>query len=436
MSFLHMHSCECNKSELDLFNLLPTQTSIENSYWVRHNPISSLVGDTPLEFTIPGSGDEYLDLAHTLFYVKVSITTNAELGPNRADDIAKVGPVNNFMHSIFGQVDVAFNHQPVSSQNNAYAYRAYIETLLNYGPAAKASHLSSVLWADDLANQMNSLTDNTGLVKRRDWMGDAKTIDMVGHLHCDVFNQDKLLLNGVEVSIKMHLNRDGFAIMDPTNVYKVHIDEASVLVRKVKISPTVLVAHANALAKQSAKYPITRVQIKSIVLHANIHGESIDNIILGQLPKRIIVGFVRNSAFNGNRRQNPFNFEHFGISHISMYVDGTQVPSRQLQPNFNNGLYAEAYQSLFSGTGFHFLNQGNSISREAYAGGYCLFAYDLTPDLSANDNTHWNLVRHGSVRLDVRFREPLTATVNCIIYGEYANVLEIDAARQCIVDFS
>ena len=86
----------------------------------------------------------------------------------------------------------------------------------------------------------------------------------------------------------------------------------------------------------------------------------------------------------------------------------------------------EAYQSLFTRTGFHFLNQGNGISRKAFAKGYCLFAYDLTPDLSANDNSHLNLVRHNSVRLDVRFHEPLTTTINCIIYGEYANVLEID----------
>ena len=436
MAFLHTHSCECNKSELDLFTLLPTQTTIENSHWVQYKPISSLGSDSPIEFTIPGNGEEYLDLAHTLFSVKVTIATSSVLTEAQTTSAESVGPVNNFMHSLFSQVDVSFNHQSVSSQNNAYAYKAYIETLLNYGPAAKSSHLSSVLWSDDTYGHMDSLNDNDGLVERRNLLSNTKTIDMVGHLHCDVFNQDKLLLNGVEVAVKMQLNRDGFAIMDPTGVFRVTVNEASLLVRRVKISPTVLIAHANALSKQSAKYPITRVQIKSIVLHANIHGESIDNIILGQLPKRIIIGFVKNKAFNGDRTLNPFNFEHFGINYISLYVDGAQVPARQLQPDFENGLYAEAYQSLFSGTGTHFLNHGNSISRQAFSQGYCLFAYDLTPDLSANDNTHWNLVRHGSVRLDVRFRTPLTTTINCIVYGEYANVLEIDAARQCIVDFS
>ena len=41
------------------------------------------------------------------------------------------------MYWICNQVDVFFNQKPVSPPNNAYAYRSYIETLLNYGSAAK-----------------------------------------------------------------------------------------------------------------------------------------------------------------------------------------------------------------------------------------------------------------------------------------------------------
>ena len=82
-------------------------------------------------------------------------------------------------------------------------------------------------------------------------------------------------------------------------------------------------------------------------------------------------------------------------------------------------MYVDAYYTLFSGIDIHYLNEGNSISREAYANGYCLFAFDLTPDLSANQETHWNLVKHGSGRNDVRFDGPLSTTVNCIIYAEY-----------------
>ena len=60
-----------------------------------------------------------------------------------------------------------------------------------------------------------------------------------------------------------------------------------------------------------------------------------------------------------------------------------------------------------------------------------LFAFDFTPDLSANCAGHWNLVKHGSLRLEVRFEK-----FKCIVYAEFDNVLEIDSSHQVIVDFS
>lgn len=436
MSFLHTHSTECIKSELDLFNIPPTQTSIENSYWTQYKPISSLTNDGPIEFVIPGNSDEYLDLPHTLLYIKASFRTDAALGPDNAALVAQVGPVNNFLHTLFSQVDVSLNRQPISPPNSNYAYRAYLETLLNYGPAAKHSHLQTVLWYDDTPGKMNDFTENNGLVKRRNLLNSDKSIDLIGHIHHEIFNQDKLLLNGVEVGVRFVQSRDGFAIMDPTNVHKVVISEAALYVRRVKCYANILIEHNKLLAMSTAKYPITRVQVKHIVLHSGIHGESIDNVFLGPLAKRIICGFVSNKAFNGDRKENPFNFDNFHINHFALSVDGIQVPSRHLQPNFDASLFVEAYHSLFSGTGIHFLNQGNCVSREAFKNGYCLFAYDLTPDLSANSGSHFNLVRHGSVRIDVRFNQELTDNVNCIVYAEYDSILEIDATRQCIVDFS
>ena len=84
----------------------------------------------------------------------------------------------------------------------------------------------------------------------------------------------------------------------------------------------------------------------------------------------------------------------------------------------------------------HFLNMGNSIDREDYRRGYCLFAFDLTPDLLANSNSHWNLVKHGSVRIAARFEEAFSSTMTCIVYTECDNVPEIDAARQVMVEFT
>jgi len=439
MAFLHTHSCECLKSELELFTVPPTQATIESSQWIHYKPISSLTDDSPIEFVVPGQGEEYIDLPHTMLSISVQIrpTIYKETSKDK-DEIDNAGPVNNFMHSLFNQVDVFFNQKLVSPPNNAYAYRAYIETLLNYGPAAKNSHLTSVLWYEDTSDAMDNLFNlNEGYVKRRLLTAKGKKIDLMGHLHCDVFNQERFLINGVEMRLRMVRSRDTFCLMDQTERnFEIHILDATLLVRRSKISPGVLLAHAKALAKTTAKYPLTRVEVKSISIHSGIYGETLDNVILGQIPKRLIIGFVDNRAFNGSRTLNPFNFHHYKINFLSLYVDGTQIPSKPLQPDFTKEkLYTDAYHTLFSGTGIHFLNEGNSISRENYPNGYCLFAFDLTPDLSANDNTHWNLIKHGNVRIEVRFEEALQNTINCIIYAEYDNILEIDASRQVIVDY-
>lgn len=431
MALLHTQSCQSIKSELSLFELPSTQTAIESSHWVQYKPISSLSDQTPIEFTIPGT-TEYLDLAHTMLSVRVNIVPIGE-----APDNPNVGPVNNFMHSLFNQVDVLFNQKPVSPPNNAYAYRSYIETLLNYGPAAKKSHLTSVLWYDDTAGKMDDvLGGNEGLAQRKKVITDGK-IDLLGHLHCDVFNQDRLLLGGVEVRVRLVRSRDVFCLMDAANKYRINITDATLLIRRVRLSPSLLLAHEKMLSQTTAKYPLTRVEVKAITLHNGVHGETIDNVILGQLPKRIIIGFVDNKAYNGDKAMNPFNFKHFNINYLCLCVDGTQVPAKPLQPDFKTSeMYVDAYHTLFSGTGIHFMNLGNCITRESYPNGYCLFAFDLTPDLSANDGTHWNLIKNGSVRIDVRFDDPLDTAVNCIIYAEYDNLLEIDSSRQVLVDYS
>jgi len=115
-----------------------------------------------------------------------------------------------------------------------------------------------------------------------------------------------------------------------------------------------------------------------------------------------------------------------------------QIASRPLQPNFSKEepLYDKAYHILFSETGIHFLNEDNSISRDDYSKRFSLFAFDLTPHLSANCAGHWNLVKHRNSWLEVKFEKPLTMTINCIVYAELDNVMELDSSRQIIVHFS
>jgi hypothetical protein len=90
--------------------------------------------------------------------------------------------------------------------------------------------------------------------------------------------------------------------------------------------------------------------------------------------------------------------------------------------------------SLFSGTGKQQKVEGTDIARSDFDGGYALYAFDLTPDMS--DDGHFNLTRDGSVRIDMKFGTALAQTINVIVYAEFENVIEIDRNRAIIFDYS
>jgi len=119
---------------------------------------------------------------------------------------------------------------------------------------------------------------------------------------------------------------------------------------------------------------------------------------------------------------------------ISVYSDGhQQYGIKPLTTDFTSGLYVRAYNTLFSGTGKLFKDEGNALDRTTFSKGYALYAFDLTPDLGEDD--HFNLAKQGSVRLVLKIREALAENVTAIAYTEFQNVIEIDRNRSVIYDF-
>ena len=124
MAFVHESSCECNKSELDLFQVPSTQTAIEDSQYIEHRPITSMSDGAPIEFVITGSGEEYVDLSQTYLQITAKITkpdgTDLVNGAGQPDE--GVGPVNLWLHALFSQVDLSLNERLVTPSTNTYPY--------------------------------------------------------------------------------------------------------------------------------------------------------------------------------------------------------------------------------------------------------------------------------------------------------------------------
>lgn len=430
MSFLLKDSPECAKSELELFTLPPTQTVIERSQWVEFHPLANVSDGGPVEFNISGSGDDYFDLSQTQLYVKVKILKD-DGKPLAAEN--KVGPVNLLLHSMWSQVDISLNERLVSSSNNTYPYRAMIETLLNHGYDTKTSQLSSELFYKDTAGRMNVFDTkdkepNEGFNKRAGLFKLSTSVDMIGRLHLDMFHQERLLLNMVDVKLKLIRSKPEFCLLGEGN-FKMILEQASIFVRKVRVSPGVVLGHAKSLEKTTAKYPVERVLCKTYSIPSGNMSFVQDNIFTGQMPRRIVVACVDNDAFNGNYKKSPFEFKHYNINFIAVYVDGQSTPSTPLQPDFEHNHFIRSYQNLF----LNAEDRGLFLTRSEFSGGNTLFRFDLSPDLC--EGGHLNLVRHSNLRLEIKFSVPLPQTISLLVYAEFENLIEINKARNILYDF-
>ena len=69
-TLVHPSSAESTTSQLDLFSVPPSQTSLEEGSFTEYHPLSVLTSTGPIEFTISAENSNYIDLTNSFLYVR------------------------------------------------------------------------------------------------------------------------------------------------------------------------------------------------------------------------------------------------------------------------------------------------------------------------------------------------------------------------------
>ena len=484
MAYVHPYSKRCEKSEVDLFSIPPTQQSLEKGRWIDYRPLSSVQNnDSAITFVIAGT-DEYLDLSKTILVVEGKVHPGT--GGNLDSGQASVAPVNNFLHSLFRQVDVYFNGKQVTPAMGTYAYRSYLETLLNYDVSAKESQLSSAMYYKDTAGEMDEAgslpgstqinvkshqldpstggftsttsdvkisvpqpgTGNQGFAKRHKFIENSKKFTLSGPIFTDVFMSDRLLINMLDLKVVLNRSYNEFCLIDKTSGSdkinpKVELTDVVLKIRKVKVDQAIRDSTEVLLKQTPAIYPIRRVVCKALSIAPGLPNVRQDNIFSGLVPTSFVFGLVDSNAYTGEYGKNPFNFKHYDVSTITLSVNGEEIPFKQLRLKFPSATnvreksvdFLQAYNTLFSGTGKMFSNMGLDITRDEYPHGFTLFAFDLTPDM-CNTADYFNTVQRGTLSVDITFEKDTPEAISMVCYSDFENIIRIDSERNVIYDIS
>jgi len=95
---------------------------------------------------------------------------------------------------------------------------------------------------------------------------------------------------------------------------------------------------------------MTRVELKTFTFSAGAKSPSIDNAVLGHIPKRLLFTLVKNADFIGTIDSNPSKFRHYDISDFSLFVNGKQYPNEILSLGMDHEKTSVmGYRTLFEG---------------------------------------------------------------------------------------
>ena len=261
--------------------------------------------------------------------------------------------------------------KPLSQNNQTQAYNAYIKTLLNFTDQAKKSYLTKALYYKDTAGHMDKVDytadRSLGLKKRGSFTtGDAE-VGMVGVPQCDVFNLDKLLLDGLEIKIKIDLNSSEFNLIggEDANDCKLQIVSSTLRVRTVHVADSTKLDHVNTMTSQKALpaiYTLTRTPTHARIIPRGVLSHTETDLFNGLTPQCIIFGMVRNDAYNGNLGRNSFNFQLFDLNAVRLTVNGGEMPYSGI--DLIGGKKIDGYDALFLGSGDMNCGHGIDIDRE------------------------------------------------------------------------
>src|SRR5258706_7927625 len=115
---------------------------------------------------------------------------------------------------MFSQIDVYLGEKVVTTANNNYGYRAYLESLLSTSYIQQTTYMTAGGWDQEIIGSDDPVDKRVGFIHP------GKQVELLTRLHLDVSQQTRLLPAKIPVKIVLTpikkefylLVRDGFTL--------------------------------------------------------------------------------------------------------------------------------------------------------------------------------------------------------------------------------
>ena len=446
-------------SSLSLFSVPSTDYDFQGYKMVPYHKLSASI--TPMKFSVQALED-YVDLNRSYFVVDLRLSTSGQNGivadANAASDANNTKftyAVNNLAHTIFKQINVRFNGTLMTEQTDTYPYSAFLQTLLNYNRDDGETLLAPQGWVNFLnvtptlaATGVNDDICTTNGYAHNDshplktltvpFYGN-NVVRMIMRPYLPMFHTGKVMVPGVEMNFEFHFHSPDFytfATLTSGTGAKAYVrlreEDVDITLHlcRLSLNPDIYstLEGERKLRKQVVKYPVVSDQIRTFSFNGATTVWMEDNLFLGRVPQRMIVGILDSTAFNGTKEKYPFSFQSKGVTSIRQFIEGEEYPYVTLEFAGNNTLKDwEGYRRFLDAAGSVAKHREFMVKPDEWGHNKncTLYMWNNVPSGNA-DGPKLNPKQTGNVRLEIKFRAALNANITILVWGEFESVIYID----------
>lgn len=107
--------------------------------------------------------------------------------------------------------------------------------------------------------------------------------------------------------------------------YKLKILDVSFKTARVKVDPAIILNHRQQTKETPAIYLMNESHVTQNVIPKGSTEFYWNSIFLRTLPNTVVFGLISQKAANGDYTENPFNFQHFNLTEVTLtFVKSTE----------------------------------------------------------------------------------------------------------------
>lgn len=423
---------------------LPINYEIRDTYTQKYLPEQNNFGlMNEISFLILDTDKSWVDLNSIYLEIKCKFIKHDDT--NFGDtDLENAYLENNLFHTLWESINLEINGNPVRGSEIDYSYKSYIMAITQctedeysernhfeqFYPHNEGEDLDQIPIPagahDDIKNANNSVNKRQKYQTRL-----SKPFNMLGKLNVDLLKQGRALPPGHSLKIILTKKKPEFYVRSTGNdIHKLSILNMTLYVKKMTLQDNVQVEYSKALHQKGlGLFPILRTATYAQTVPNGVD-ITIPRFITGPIPRRVIVGFVKNLAKSGSVTLNPFKFCDMNIKEIFLVYDGKDYPTKHYLTDFGANKsrlnltaykhYRDVMYPLDSEPGKVYLTYNRWLE------GHTLFAFDMTPDLSGPTGEFYRTPpRSGDITLEIRRTADDNQNWNAIVFLEFHSEISL-----------